>query len=154
MVNAHVALEGGYDVQTLVSLGSPVEAHVGDGTLSIALRHSDDPVTALAGGGHAGAVGAPGSFIAERTADPALGMHDYRLPAHGIDGYTETARLLDASTDPRMDAVRGLFDELGSAASVEITEYAAERVGVEPVAPVPRPWPLPGPFSPASSGAE
>ena len=70
-------------------------------------------------------------------------MHDYRLPAHGIDGYTETARLLDASTDPRMDAVRGLFDELGSAASVEITEYAAERVGVEPVAPVPHPWPVP-----------
>jgi len=151
MVNAHVALEGGYDVQTLVSLGSPVEADVGDGTLSIALRHSDDPVTALAGGGHTSAVGAPGSFIAEHTADPALGMHDYRLPAHGIDGYTETARLLDASTDPRMDAVRGLFDELGSAASVEIIEYAAERVDVEPVAPMPHPWPLP--LSPASSGA-
>jgi len=151
MVNAHLALEGGYDVQTLVSLGSPVEADIGEGTLSIALRHSDDPVTALAGGGHAGAVGAPGSFIAERMADPALGMHDYRLPAHGIDGYTETARLLDASADPRMDAVRGLFDELGSAASVEITEYAAERVDVEPVAPVPHPWPVP--LSPASSGA-
>ena len=127
MVTAHLALEGGYDTRTLVSIGSPVEADVGEGTLSISLRHRDDPVAALAGGGHAGTVGAPGSFVAERTADPQLGMHDYRLPAHGIDGYTETARLLDASTDPRMDAVRELFDELGSAASVEITEYAAQR---------------------------
>ena len=35
--------------------------------------------------------------------------------------------MLDASTDPRMDAVRELFDELGGAVSVEVTEYGAER---------------------------
>lgn len=149
MVTAHLALEGGYDTRTLVSIGSPVEAAVGEGTLSISLRHSDDPVAALAGGGHAGTVGSPGSFIAERTADPQLGMQDYRLPAHGIDGYAETARLLDASRDPRMDAVRNLFDELGSAASVEITEYAAERALVDRVAPVPGAAPV----SPSSWGA-
>ena len=153
MITAHLALEGGYDTRTLVSIGSPVEAAVGDGTLSLSLRHSDDPVAALAGGGHAGTAGAPGSFIAERSADPQLGMQDYRLPAHGIDGYTETARLLDASADPRMDAVRGLFDELGSAASVEITEYAAERVQPDRIAPVPHPGPEPVPVSPSSWGA-
>ena len=153
MVTAHLALEGGYDTRTLVSIGSPVEAAVGEGTLSISLRHSDDPVAALAGGGHAGTVGAPGSFIAERTADPQLGMQDFRLPAHGIDGYAETARLLDASTDPRMDAVRELFDELGSAASVDITEYAAERALADRIAPVPHPWPAPVPVIPSSWGA-
>ena len=35
--------------------------------------------------------------------------------------------MLDASSDPRMDAVRELFDELGGAVSVEVTEYGAER---------------------------
>jgi len=36
--------------------------------------------------------------------------------------------MLDASGDPRMDAVRGVFAQLGDAASVEVTEYRAERV--------------------------
>lgn len=145
MITAHLALEGGYDTQTLVSLGSPVEADVGEGTMSISLRHADDPVAALAAGGHAGAVGAPGSFVAERTADPVPGVHDYGLPAHGIDAYTETARLLDASTDARMGAVRELFDGLGAAESVEVTEYSAERAGILQPAPAPAPAPTPSP---------
>ncbi len=127
MITAHLALEGGYDTQTLVSFGSPVEADVGADTLSVTLRHRDDPIGALAGGGHPSAVGAPGSFIAERTADPAPGLHDWQLPAHGIDGYTRTAEMLDASQDPRMGAVRSVFDELGGAASVDVIEYSAQR---------------------------
>lgn len=128
MIAAHLALEGGYDTRTLVSFGSPVEAAVGDGTLSIALRHTDDPVAMLEGGGHAQAVGAPGSFVAERMADRTPGGHDLKLPAHGIAGYTETAGMLDASADPRMTPVRDLFAELGGAASVDIVEYSARRL--------------------------
>lgn len=151
MVAAHLALEGGYDTQTLVSFGSPIEADVGDGTLSVSLRHDDDPVAALAAGGHAGSVGAPGSFIAERTADPLLGLHDLRNPAHGIEQYTQTAQLLDASEDARMTAVRQVFDDLGTATSVEVTEYSAERI--LPV-PQPRPQRAPAaPVSPYASGA-
>lgn len=149
MVTAHLALEGGFDTHTLVSFGSPVEAAVGDGTLSVAVRHRDDPVSALQGGGHPGAVGAPGSFVAQRTADPQLGLHDYGFPAHGIGGYTETARMLDASTDPRMAPVRELFDQLAGAASIDITEYAAQR----PAVTAPQPQPGPSPISPGSSGA-
>jgi hypothetical protein len=128
MVGAHLALEGGFDTQTLVSFGSPVEAAVGNGTLSVSLRHTDDVVPALAGGGHAGSVGAPGSFVAERVADPQPGVHDLRVPAHAMTAYTETARMLDASDDARMVAVRRLFDELGNAASVDVAEYATARV--------------------------
>ena len=40
------------------------------------VRHSDDPVAALAGGGHNAAVGAPGSFVAERVADTDVGLTD------------------------------------------------------------------------------
>jgi hypothetical protein len=127
MVATHVAMEGGFDAQTLVTFGSPVEGEVGRDTLSVTLRHADDPVTALSAGGHPGSVGAPGSFVAERTADPLPGLHDVGIPAHHIESYTHTARLLDDSDDPRMTAVRQTFDELGAAASVEVTEYSAER---------------------------
>lgn len=127
MIAAHLALEGGYDTRTLVSFGSPVEADVGEGTLSIALRHTDDPVAMLEGGGHAQGVGAPGSFVAERVADREAGVRDARLPAHGIAGYAETAGMLDASADPRMAPVRDLFEELGTATSVDVVEYSARR---------------------------
>ncbi|MCR2762783.1 hypothetical protein NQ152_04600 [Microbacterium sp. zg.B48] len=150
MVAAHLALEGDYDTQTLVSFGSPVEADLGEGTLSVSVRHADDPVAALAGGGHAGTVGAPGSFVAERTADPRAGLHDFGLPAHALDSYTATARMLDTSADPRMAAVRQVFADLASAASVQVTEYAAERI--LPL-PDPSPGPVPGEVNPSSSGA-
>ncbi|MFE1646450.1 hypothetical protein ACFM35_12795 [Microbacterium sp. P01] len=140
MIAAHVALEGGYDTKTLVSFGSPVEADVGAGTLSVSLRHTDDPVAGLEGGGHAEAVGAPGSFVAERLADPATGWRDVKLAAHGIDGYTATAEMLDVSPDPRMAPVRALFAELGTATSVETVQYAAER---PQAVPHPQPGGLP-----------
>ena len=150
MVAAYVALEAGFDTRTLVSFGSPVEADVGDRTLSISLRHSDDPVGALAGGGSPGAVGAPGSFIASRIADPAPGLHDLQLPAHAIEEYARTATLLDESGDARMAAVRQLFDQLGDAASVDVTEYSARSGSVEAR---PRPGPAPSdPVSPSSAG--
>lgn len=150
MIVSRLALEGGYDTQTLVTFGSPVEADVGAGTLSVALRHRDDPVAALAGGGHASGVGGPGSFVAQRTADPAAGLHDWRLPAHGIEAYAGTAQMLDESSDPRMGAVRAVFAELAGAGDVEVSEYSATRlmpVSV-PIAPGP-----PDAVSPTSSSA-
>ncbi|KQP74178.1 hypothetical protein ASF40_02170 [Microbacterium sp. Leaf288] len=127
MIAGHLALEGGYDTQTLVSIGSPVDTDVGSDTLSVTLRHTDDPVAGLAGGGHAAAVGAPGSFVAERVFDPDVGTDEPRLPAHRLNAYAETAALVDASTDPRVDALRDVFAELARAESVEVTEYAATR---------------------------
>jgi pimeloyl-ACP methyl ester carboxylesterase len=127
MVTGHLALEGGYDVKTLVSLGSPIEVDVGPGTLSVALRHTDDPVAMMTGGGFDHVVGSPGSFVADRVADPNASPQDLGFPAHDASDYTETARMLDSSTDPRMAPVRELFTELGTAVSVEATEYSAER---------------------------
>jgi pimeloyl-ACP methyl ester carboxylesterase len=127
MIGAHLALEGDYDVQTLVSLGSPVDADVGSDTLSISVRHTDDPVAALAGGGHGEAVGAPGSFVAERVFDPGSGLGDALLPAHRLTAYAETAALIDASGDPRVAGVQAVFEGLGQARTVDVTEYAAVR---------------------------
>jgi hypothetical protein len=135
MIAGHLALQGDYDVRTLVSLGSPVEADVGDSTLSVALRHADDPVAGLAGGGHGEGVGAPGSFVAERVADPDAGPDDARIPAHRLIAYAETAALVDASTDPRVDALRDVFAGLERAEAVEVTEYGATRGGPPAVSP-------------------
>lgn len=129
VVTAHLALDGGYDVRTLVSVGSPVEADVGPATLSVGIRHTDDPVAMAAGGGHMAPVGSPGSFIVEeapgeRSAEP-----------HGLRGYVETAARVDASTDPRVDAVRSVLGELAGATRAEAFEFGAERSG--PVSPAP-----------------
>ena len=127
MIGAHLALEGEYDTKTLVTFGSPVAADVGDGTLSVTVRHTDDPITALAGGGHNAAVGAPGSIVVERVSHPATGMDDARLPSHHMSAYAETAALIDASSDPRVDGLRSVLDELNDAESIEVTEYSATR---------------------------
>lgn len=130
MVIERLALEGAYDTRTLVSFGSPVQADVGADTLGVSVRHTDDPVSALQSGGHVTGVGAPGSFVVERLADPAAGFHDLRMPAHALASYTQTAALIDASTDPRAAAVRDVFTALGRAEAVDATEYVAERVSL------------------------
>lgn len=129
MIADRMALEGEYDVKTLVTFGSPIQADVPQSVLSVEMRHANDTVSSLAAGGTAGGVGSPDSIVVERT--PAVGLPtlDNPLPAHGIGQYTETAAMVDASEDPRVDAVRGLFSELGDATSVDVTEYSAERPG-------------------------
>lgn len=122
MAVSHVALSGEYLVPTLVTVGSPVEADVGDDTLNVSLRHTDDPVAYLATGGFAAGVGAVGSFVAERR----VGASSVIAPHH-MKNYRETAALLDASPDPRMDAVRERLAGLGAAASVTVSAYGAQR---------------------------
>jgi type IV secretory pathway TrbD component len=136
MIGERLALEGPYDARTVVSFGSPVQADVGDATLSVSVRHTDDPVVALSSGGSPAGVGAEGSIVVERSADPEVGVHDLSIPAHHMSAYAETAALVDASRDPRVDGVRQLFDALGAAETVTASEYAARRAGGEPAAPV------------------
>jgi pimeloyl-ACP methyl ester carboxylesterase len=128
MIGERLALEGPYAVQTVVSFGSPVQADVGDGTLALTVRHTDDPVAALQSGGHPGGVGAPASLVVERTVDPVAGVHDLGLPAHQMSAYVETAEMLDASSDPRVDDIRGVFARLAEAERVDAVDYGAERI--------------------------
>ncbi|MEU1973142.1 hypothetical protein ABZ477_15915 [Microbacterium sp. NPDC019599] len=128
MIASWLAVDGGYDTRTLVTFGSPVEAEVGSDTLSVAVRHTDDPVAGLQGGGLDTQVGSAGSFVAERLVDPLPSQADVEFGVHHVTAYEETAAMLDGSSDPRMDGVRQVFEELEGAASVEVTEYSAERV--------------------------
>lgn len=129
MVASRLALEEDYDVPLLVGFGNPVQADLGPRTLQVDVRHSDDPVSTLAVGGHDASIGAPGSFVAERNNDPWPTLGDIAIQSHHQDAYIESAQMLDASSDPRMDAVRGTLAELGEAESVDVLVFdAAERV--------------------------
>lgn len=129
MLASALALGDDFDVRTVVTFGSPVAAPVAEDVLSVGIRHLDDPVAALAGAGHAQPVGAAGSFIAERVADPRGGVHDVALHAHGIEQYARTAELVDSSDDPRARALQELWRRLGTAERVEAVEYSAQRGG-------------------------
>lgn len=127
MIAERLAIDEQFRVATVVTFGSPVQADVGADTLHITLRHSDDPVAALAAGGSPHGSGASGSFVAERVADPTGSVADLAFGAHQLDAYAETARLVDASDDPRVDAVRERLAQLATATSVTATVYGAER---------------------------
>lgn len=127
MIAGRVAVESGYDTRALVTFGSPTEAQVDAGTLSVQVRHTDDPVAALAGGGSAERVGAPDSVVVSRLADPAVGRSDLDLQTHHLETYVDTAAMFDSSDDPRAGALRERLDELRAATSVEAFDFAVQR---------------------------
>lgn len=129
MIASHVAASGVYEVPALVTLGDPVQVAVGAGTLSIDIRHRDDPVPALAAGGHAGAVGSADSIVVERSSPASVLDGEMPMEPHALTRYVETAALLDASSDPRVAPARALAASLGQAVSVQSTVYGASRRG-------------------------
>lgn len=128
MATELLARQGEYDVRTLVTFGAPTTDPLPADVTAVTIRHTDDPVAALAGSIPAAERGAAGSFVAVRVADPLPGLHDITMPAHALSAYVETGALLDASADPRARSIDVLWDRLGTAESVQATEYGAQRV--------------------------
>ena len=129
MVASYLAMDDQYDVRTVVTAGSPVQPTLRDDQLLIELRHTDDVVNALAGGGAPGGTGSADSIVVQREGDPAPSLKDLILEPHMTDTYTETAEMVDASGDPRLDAYRARLAELATAVSIESTEYIGDRTG-------------------------
>ena len=129
MIAAHLAMESGFDVQMQITAGSPVEPTLDDDQTIVQLRHSDDPVSALAGGGSPEGTGSDDSAVVSTQGDPFDTFGDLAVRAHHLDAYIDTAEIADASSDPRMDAMDEFWAELDSAEVIERTEYQAERTG-------------------------
>lgn len=129
MVTAHLAMESEFDVQVQITAGSPVEPTVDDDQTLVQLRHTDDPVSALAGGGSPQGTGSADSIIVSREGDPLDTIEDIWVDTHLLHSYIETAEIADASGDPRLEALDEFWDELDEAEVIERTEYHAERVG-------------------------
>jgi len=158
-----LTVQGGYEVPLLVTAGSPTEAAVGDETLSVQLRHTDDIVQSLAGGGSDARVGGEGSMVVERAGTPGAQLGDLTDAAHHLTAYVATAKMVDAAADPRATRMRSVLGELRGATSVTAVEYDATRVtppapsksqGARRAAPAPRPQgPVPAPSpGPAARG--
>ncbi|MGL3150090.1 hypothetical protein ACSS7Z_06970 [Microbacterium sp. A82] len=124
---AYLATQSEFDVRVQVTAGSPVHPALEENQLLIELRHTDDLVSALAGGGGPGGTGSPDSFVASRIGDPAYHPHDLLMKTHYLDTYIETAEMVDASGDVRLDAIRENWRELNQAVSIESTEYVTSR---------------------------
>ncbi|GAA1058009.1 hypothetical protein GCM10017608_04120 [Agromyces luteolus] len=124
MVAANVAADPDLDVVAAVSLGGPVaQVPTGDTPL-LSVAHGEDLVPATAGSG----VAAGGRIEVGRSLgalDPGTGG---AVPAHSIDRYRETARLIDRDDDPRLaefrDLVTGFTD---GAAPAEVSYWRVER---------------------------
>lgn len=129
MIAARLAMESEFAVSTLMTAGSPTEPTLGDDQTLIQLRHTDDIVSTLAAGGSIDGTGSPDSFTASRVGDPRDGLQDLTLQTHALETYIETAEMVDASDDPRAEAVDEYWEELGEAVQVERTEFHAERTG-------------------------
>ncbi|MFS0894607.1 hypothetical protein [Microbacterium sp. 179-I 3D3 NHS] len=127
MIGSHLAMESDFEVGVLITAGSPTEPTLDDDQLLVQMSHTDDVVRSLAGGGSPDGTGSPDSFTASRIGSPGRWIDDFWLATHSLDTYVETAEMVDDSADPRAVALDDYWAELGSAVSVERTEYRAER---------------------------
>ena len=127
MIAAGVAVSGAFEVGSLTTFGSPVDAQLPESVLSVRVRHDDDPVAALAGAGSIAGTGSPDSVVVSRTGDARPGIHDLTLPMHALDAYVHTAEQYQGSGDVRVRSVERLLDRLGEAERVTRTEYRAVR---------------------------
>ncbi|MGH8954811.1 MAG: hypothetical protein ACRDVF_07300 [Microbacterium sp.] len=129
MVAAHLAMESPFDVQMQITAGSPVEPTLDDDQTIIQLRHSDDVVSGLAGGGSPEGTGSDDSITLLTEGTPQDTLGDLTVDAHHLDTYIDTAEMADELSDLRIDAMHEFWRELDTAEVVERTEYQAERVG-------------------------
>jgi hypothetical protein len=118
---------GDYSVQGVVTLGSPVgQLETTAPTLTIA--HTEDLVPAL--GGLDTASGDDRVLVRRTLYDDAPMPTGDAFPSHDLDAYRETAGLVDASKDPRVEKfIDGAAPFLTGDAKGTATEYRAERVG-------------------------
>ena len=127
MIAESLAQDADFDVRTLVTFGAPTTGPLPSDVTAVVVRHTDDPVAALAGPLPIAGRGAGDGFVVQRLADPLPGVHDITMPAHGLDAYGRTAEMIDASRDPRALAMRPLWERLAGAESVSAITYGAER---------------------------
>ena len=123
MLATRLATEGEYDVRSLISFGSPVDAAGLDAdVLQLSVRHTDDVVPALANGGNPSQ-----GVVVEQLYDAEDGLRDLAVPAHRLRAYAETAGEIDASRDPRLDALDELFERLRESEGADVVEFVVER---------------------------
>ncbi|MBO0980213.1 hypothetical protein [Microbacterium sp. SD291] len=136
MIAAHLAMESEYDVKMQITAGSPVEPTLDEDQTLVQLGHTDDFVRALAGGGSPGGTGSPESISVTAVDAPPLpwdGIGEQLkdpVSPHLTESYVEMAEQVDASGDPRVEAMDEFWTGLAQAERIESTDYLAVRTDV------------------------
>lgn len=124
-IGSYIAMDPTMNVTTVISIGNPTSPELGPDQTLVDIRHRGDPVSNLADGGTAGGTGSAGSFTVRATLPPGVPGEQ-----HLYDSYLETAGLVDASGDPRVEALHdGYYADLAKAVKVERLEFKATRPG-------------------------
>lgn len=126
LVAAELAGSGEFHVQGVLTLGAPAgQVPVPADIPWLAVQHADDLVPALGGRwDHDGAVLVERQVYAGRPVDVTAA-----LPAHRLEGYRETAALIDRAGETRLGRVTAALNGFGrDALRVETTYYRADRV--------------------------
>jgi hypothetical protein len=129
LVMAQVAASGEFNTVGLATFGAPAgQVQLPDALPVIATEHADDLIPALGGTRQDNTGEGSRHLVVTRevfaTTEPPVGD---ALPAHTMNGYRETARMIDASPEPRLIAFR---DQLGAtlgSATGETTFWRASR---------------------------
>ncbi len=113
------------DPDMVVTWGNPGEQPMPADVVNIDIKHTNDPVGWLGGAEYPIPTGDEASFEVSRDTNAGRvgsAVSD-AAGAHFLDAYVETGTMMDASDDPRMDALRDPLAELAEAESVTTTEY-------------------------------
>ena len=125
LVAAQVAASGEFNSVAVATFGAPAaQVPVPKGLPTLSVEHTDDLVPAL--GGTARDAGARLTVRREVYATREVPTAP-PLPAHGMVNYRETARLIDASPEPRLREFRARLTSIVGAAPGEATLWRATR---------------------------
>lgn len=125
LVAAQLAASGAYNADGLFTLGAPAaQVPVPASVPWLAVEHTDDIVPALGGTwASADPVLARREFFAGTPVDTSVAF-----PAHQLSAYRQTAALVDASGETRVERTLGALNAAESGSTVESTLYTATRV--------------------------
>lgn len=130
IVATDVVREGGFTNAGLVTFGSPTgQMEVPAAVPNVAVEVSEDLIPALGGAPRDAAHDGLQRVLVRRGIydaahpPPAAEM----LPAHALSNYAETARLMDASDDPRLTGMRERIDSITGGAVPEVSLWRADR---------------------------
>ncbi|MET1051917.1 MAG: hypothetical protein ABWX65_04685 [Mycetocola sp.] len=128
IVAARVAASGVYDTEALVTFGSPTgQIPIPAAVAHLAVEHAEDITPALGGEPLDGSAGRERIVVTRSVTDPGSSGVPFVGP-HAMTGYADTAALIDASDDPRLDRVKAAIDALGDTRTPGTsTLYRAER---------------------------
>lgn len=178
LVNAHsqaamaadkLAIEPQYDIDAIVKWGDPSEFPVPDDVLAVDIVNDEDLVPMLSVHDYPVPTGSDDSFTVTRD----ISMFPIVPLTHVMSHYIATGALVDASQDPRVNALTDPLAELVDAEQVTVTDYTLTKTPTPTIAAVidgtfgndpqtaapdslasPEPSPSPSPMPPPVPGTE